>query len=577
MSAAANAFRYVYMSFAGLPPASASIYSAILSLKIGPGWNGNTVYIRRITERWAESSLNWSNKPATSSVHLVTVTGVSGADGTEVQFDVTALVKDMLAAGQRFGFRLETSNASLPGRPFYSSEAGKAAYRPTLTIDWTTAPTVATDLWPSGGDAVSLAAPWVGWTYRDLQGDAQQSFRIQLATDTTFSAPTFDSGTVASADPQADLAALGYAGLALNATIYWRVQVADSYGNLSPWSDPATWIRKAKGTLVINTPGATVDSDSPTVNHTFTPPAGAAQQSVRYRVEELVSGAYVLRYDSGRRVTTATAYEIPAGYIKKDGATHRLTVDVWDNIVRAGTPGDLPQVTAQLVFTFSPSVGTVPTGVTAATEAGGGPGVVLTWSRAAAPDSFVVYVDGVVVASRLDPVACSIGGTNYSWTYYGADGWLAHDFRVAAGVINAGVWSFSPKSTPATILTPQPLGVWLVDDQSSPVVKVQLLGIDAPELALAESSSVYTPVGRPDPVIVRDSMRGIEGSISGTVSAPADYDNLAAMVANNRVVRYVVGRLNVPVRIRALTYDPLPLDSSLTNVSLEAYQVGEFT
>lgn len=580
MSSAANAQRYAYLSFAGLPPANASIFSAILSVWIGPvAWGGPTITVRRLSERWSESGVTWSNKPASVATHAVTTPGISGADGTRVDIDVTALVVDALAAGQRFGFRLESSTAAVGGRSIYSSEAGNASRRPILTVDWTTAPTVATDLWPSGGNAVSKAAPFVGWSYRDLQGDAQATYRVQVDDATDFATPLFDSGVVNSSDPQADLAALGWAGLADGATAYFRVKVTDSYGTSSPYSDPSQFSRKVKGTVAISAPGAVIQSDTPSVVHTFTPPSGAAQQSVRYRVErQLSDGSYLLTYDSGRRTTVATTFEIPAGAIRVDQATYRISVDVWDTVARASTPGDPPSVRAQVVTRFDSSGAAppVPTGVVAVAELAGGVGVKLSWSLPSIPDGFSVLDGGVVVASRLDPLAVQTGPTSYEWIYYGAEGYLDHDFRVMTADENAGAWTLSPKSA-AAHFTPRPVGIWLVDDSARPApAQIRLLGTDPPALVVGESSEVYEPVGRSDPVIVRDSMRGLEGSTTGVLESPADYDALAELVAGAVVARYAVGRLNIPVRLRALSYSPFTLDSDATGVSLEVYQVGEF-
>ena len=66
-----------------------------------------------------------------------------------------------------------------------------------------------------------------------------QSIQVQTNATDVWTAPTFDSGTVASSTPELDLNTTSYAALTDGQVIYWRVRVQDMAGLWSLWSDPS--------------------------------------------------------------------------------------------------------------------------------------------------------------------------------------------------------------------------------------------------------------------------------------------------------------------------------------------------
>jgi len=81
-------------------------------------------------------------------------------------------------------------------------------------------------------------APNFGWILEsDKRNVLQTAYRLQVALDPDFGALLWDSGAV-SADQSVNVPCLGF--VPQSATEYfWRVQVADNHGDVSPWSETA--------------------------------------------------------------------------------------------------------------------------------------------------------------------------------------------------------------------------------------------------------------------------------------------------------------------------------------------------
>jgi hypothetical protein len=70
----------------------------------------------------------------------------------------------------------------------------------------------------------------LGWTFNDPDGDSQNAYQVQLATDPSFSSIAVDSGKVNSSS-------ISYSpSLAFKTTYYWRIKVWDSKDDESPWA-----------------------------------------------------------------------------------------------------------------------------------------------------------------------------------------------------------------------------------------------------------------------------------------------------------------------------------------------------
>jgi hypothetical protein len=541
----------------------------------GTGWVGAAaqVTVRRLAAGWKESQATWNTRPAPGAENVV-VASVSGADGTELVIDVTALYAPFIAGSTWYGLSIETTkNAVLS---ISSAEDPTTRLRPTLEISWDVPPDAPTGLRPSTGRAVSIARPTVSWAFSDPAGDTPQTAaQVQVSTDPTFAAVTlWDSGWVATT---LHGMALG-ADMVVGTTYYWRVRVQSSAGIYSAWSDAAQFVRTAKSAVVIDNPpnGGATDGTTPIVAWHFNPAGPVLQQASLALERQDADGWHTVWIQDPYQTSVATK-QIPPGYITKPGATYRVTVRAWDAVEREDTPGD-PSYSEQVsVFTFTPSATPgIVTGLTATLPVVNGPGVLLKWARGVVPDYFAVIVDGVVVNDRVDPVTAADAGAgagHYQYTYWGSRPGAAHTYEVAALVASGGAYQQSTGNATA-VATPDPWGVWIIRPATGE--SVNLLGTDSPDLAYGDDAVSFTAVGRRDPVLIYSTVRGYEGSVNGQLFDRADVDRLNRMLGSRDRLRVSIGDLNIPVWIGP-SPKVVPIGDERWGVELGVLQYDEWT
>jgi alpha-L-rhamnosidase len=88
--------------------------------------------------------------------------------------------------------------------------------------------------------SVAAARPRFGWKIASDSHDVTQAaYRLQVATDSAFSAQVWDSGEVAS--DESALVSYGGPGLLSRTRYYWRARIRDAAGEESGWSDAASF------------------------------------------------------------------------------------------------------------------------------------------------------------------------------------------------------------------------------------------------------------------------------------------------------------------------------------------------
>jgi hypothetical protein len=117
-----------FISFSGLPDLGSVISSATLRIWLkGANWSGGPwdIYARKITEKWKESQVTWSNQPdvAFTDPWHSTITG--GVDGQSVDIDVTPLLAGVMTGVPWYGICV-TSTVTAAAQ-IYSSEAADPA------------------------------------------------------------------------------------------------------------------------------------------------------------------------------------------------------------------------------------------------------------------------------------------------------------------------------------------------------------------------------------------------------------------------------------------------------------------
>lgn len=348
----AGSQRQAFIHFSRPFPLGVTIVRAELKVYLrGGGWSGgpHTITARRVTSKWKEGAVTWANRPSVTATNLATVAvsgGSGGSGGDEVVIDLAAMLQDVAAGGEWFGVRLEVDTTGT--KKVHSSESAAEALQPVLEVEWAEAPDPPLDLRPSGGLVVSGLRPLLLWTFEDPTGDLSQSAaHVQVdEAGGDFAVPVWDSGEVATTDTQMTVGT----DLTDGADYDWRVRARDANGLWSDWSDEASFGVRAKGSVAITSPGATVDTTTPLVEHAVT---GATQTAVQRQVfEEKVpnSGQWVLVYDTNQVAGVDTAWQVPAGVLTQEDRDYKVRVQVWDEQDREEMPGDRAFIEDEQVF-----------------------------------------------------------------------------------------------------------------------------------------------------------------------------------------------------------------------------------
>lgn len=461
----------------------------------------------RLLDPWSTrfNSTHWANRPGASSATVtVTKTGAQ-PDGTVWEFDVRALMQ-AIANGQAFyGFAVRATTAGMILIDNFGTR------RPSLTTDWSLAPLPPTALSPSGGRSVGVARPVLRLDFRDSAGEvSMRALRVQTAaTSSGFGSPAWDSGEVLTSWAELDLATTTFPAPPASSVTWWRVQVQDSAGLWSGWSQPTSWAYHAQPTLTLTTPGAgTVADPTPPVTAGFTS-SGSPLSKWRAGLYRQNGSRWDVIDSSGWR------YDSPIDWTPGRGMTltglHRVVVDAWDSRSREAVPGSPDYVTVSRDITFAPSASVPSVTALAASSKRLAPEVTLTWNRSQAPDEWYISRDDRVLA-RVPGPSLLTGGTAYRFVDNHAPRG-EHTYKVFA-IVNK-VSSLSAAAAVDSTL----LGTWLVEPESG--ARVCIIGDADHGTTLTEVSAEHWPTGSRSAVIITSALHGESGRVDGLV-APID-------------------------------------------------------
>lgn len=228
-----------------------TVTTALLRLYLAavtPAGGPFTITAERISGAWAADELTWNNRPTIDATHAATVAVASAVAAlTEVDLNLAPILSDVAAGAPMFGVRLRSSAAGV--LQFYSPSTLLAELKPVLSLEYRQPLDPPTNLNLGSGLATSLAKPVLRWEFGppdDVESSWQAKSRVQISTDGTFAGADieYDSGLVANTLQEHDLnappaGAPAYAGIAIDAVRYWRVQCQDDKGVLSGWSEVA--------------------------------------------------------------------------------------------------------------------------------------------------------------------------------------------------------------------------------------------------------------------------------------------------------------------------------------------------
>lgn len=418
-----------------------------------------------------------------------------------------------------------------------------------------------------------------GATVTVTSGAHTQTWTLTAAAATGATTLSVASQTPNFAYPSGSTVTAPFAGFTSTAQ-YWRVQVQDSSGQNSAWSDPASCTVAAKPTVTFSSPSAA----TPQVHEATPQIVWTAPGMTSWRARILDATSLAVLADSGHQFNNIGQWGVPANVIQPSG-NYIAELFVWD-VSRSPSPGDNGYTYATQAFTFVPGATATPTAVTV-TQGGDWPGEVIVGCNAAsAPDYFTVYMDGKVLASQLAPGMYIVSGTTYAFPLHNVPPGK-HTFQVDA--VTAGVASAASAVVQFTNVIN---GIWLGD----PVRKIWAMissGTDTSVDNLKmtdQATEVPTIDGTNSQVVVR-GMNGlgtngspITGHLSpkayaGVPSVETRAANLMLLKSQPRTtLRLIIGPYNIPVRVWNLHVGPSTNHSSQAswrNVSFEFRQYGE--
>ena len=208
-----------------------------------------TQTVRRLIEKWSASTVTWADSPLTDGTETSQTKGSSPKTGAWA-IDVLPQVQEMQAAGKNFGFKVtQTAGIDAGGRWL-----NYGSYVATLTIVYSTGPSLPTRLSPANGQVVSAPKPVLRITSEQL-GEPIHEMQVQIDPGQDGVTPDFDSGWVDGTTAQLDTNDyVGAPTLAASEVTSWRTRVRDIDGTTTAWTPWQEYMYEPLGVLSILEP-----------------------------------------------------------------------------------------------------------------------------------------------------------------------------------------------------------------------------------------------------------------------------------------------------------------------------------
>jgi hypothetical protein len=95
---------------------------------------------------------------------------------------------------------------------------------------------------------------------------------------------------------------------------------------------------------------------------------------------------------------------------------------------------------------------------------------------------------------------------------------------------------------------------------------------------IGESGVTYDVVGSRAPIRIVDTIRGYEGSVSGSLLSKADRDTFLALKGRITTLQMIVSDLSIPVVLEEATAQPTQLAGDrMYECAFGFFQVGSYT
>lgn len=558
-----------------------TVLNSWITGRVAGGFAAQTVTASRIKDKWRAGDATWENPP-TTGLSIATVLGAT-SDGTAVDLDITSIMQSVANGNEWRGLLLETSATAVGDSDWYSFDSGQPAW--VVHVELADAPEQPSDLRPNGG-SVGSHAPVLAWSYNDSGGDdsEQSAFQVQVDPGADGASPDFDTGWVASGDPQYDLSSGGFTPLSSGDSTQWRVRTKDSsvVPEQSQWSDWASFTYTPYRTLIMDSPtGGVIGDNTPDVIAHL---SGGTLDHWRVRV---LAASGDVRWNSGLQtgpisITVPKRNRQNRKIIRRDDATYTIQVRAFDRVDRTPAVG-LPAYVEQLVdvvFDEDAGVG-APSAFAMAPATLGDPRVTFSWFRSLSANWMIVDTGSGEIIARLDDGEPSVSAGTYSWT----DSGLIAPRQASTYVVRAIESGVRSHASNVVTYSSKPLGVWLVpSDGTTPIFMRGVVAVD--QFLTNDRRTSYSPLNSDTDIDVVWGQEGVSGTFSGTISNhPGGPDVFPAVRRLSelkgdifQLPQMVWATQSVPVRVRNLTVLPSSDyndDNKRHNVSFSFIQVGD--
>lgn len=282
----------------------------------------STIWVNKVSAAWAESTLTWNNRPASTAVTSFTSNQATTSSAT-VTSTVQAWVNSLTT---NHGLKLhENGNNYTYWKRVISYEQGGANV-PRLEVTYHR-PVAATTTIANWTNSRTLS-----WGFADPGGHAQSHYEVEVSTSSSFTSLVADSGSVASSTARS-WSIPSSVTLTSGTYYYWRVRVKDGSG-WSDWDSHYIIFDSAAptGTVSINGGAATADNTAVRLNLSGVDPQtssvyandGRSLTSIVGACGSLTCGSYAAPTTAVDRAEGAIVAVSEQG---TTGNWHSLTVD----------------------------------------------------------------------------------------------------------------------------------------------------------------------------------------------------------------------------------------------------------
>jgi hypothetical protein len=287
------------------------------------------VSIYLVTSSWSASSVTWATQPTINSTALSTVSAAKGYSGScpagNVSFgDLTSTVQAWLSGTQpEYGIETKAGNESdSNGWKMFAS-----GY--PLTINYTTAPMVPTNLAPSDGTVSGSTTPTLSGTFNHGNPSAtgHLDFEVYRSSDNLLMAS--GSGNTVTAG-QTSSWHVPSGQLPPGTAYYWHARSNDGT-QTSVWSPIVHYTANntpPTPTLVSPASGASLPTLTPTLNATSVDPDG---NPVSLKFQVASNSTFTNIIGTSDWLPTTTTFEVPDGWLT-DAHTYYWRAEAQDSL-----------------------------------------------------------------------------------------------------------------------------------------------------------------------------------------------------------------------------------------------------